>query len=106
MSKYSRSGGKYTRAHSTLIPFATEICDALNIQPEVTKISLGFITSGLRSSNNNRRLKIKGDIGSLLLSVRDNKATQEIRIYTSDLEKTKRDIVKYAEGIDVEVSIT
>jgi hypothetical protein len=94
--KGTRSGGKYTGSHTTVVPGAAVIADIADNSSLVTKISLGFIKGGLPPAKGLKRLKIMTDEGSLLLIVRDNISQQELRIYTTDVEVTKSIIAKDA----------
>jgi len=94
--KGTRSGGKYTGSHTTVVPGAGVIADIADNSSLVTKISLGFIKGGLPPAKGLKRLKIMTDNGSLLITVRDNISQQELRIYTTDVEKTKSIIAKEA----------
>lgn len=95
MSKYSRSGGKYTGNHTTLIPLASLVCDLAHAIPHVTKISPSFIKSGLKSARGKRRVKFSDEgNGSLLLSIRDGIAHQEVRIYTTDLQTARTELAR------------
>ena len=85
-TKNSRSGGKYGGSHTTVTPDAGIICDAIHNIEGITKISPGYIKSGLRSVGGKRRVKILIDTGFLLVTVRGNTTTQEIYIYSNDLE--------------------
>lgn len=80
-SKGHRSGGKYTGSHTTVIPAAAIMCDVAEKCADVRKIALGFIKSGIRSANGNRRVKISREGAAFLLSVRDNTAHQDIWVY-------------------------
>lgn len=95
-TKNSRSGGKYSSSHTTVIPAAGTICDIVNKCPIVTRISLGFITAGLRSVSGQRRVKITEYVGVILLSVRDNTSRQEVYVYADDLQKA---MVAIAKGV-------
>ncbi len=94
--KNTRAGGKYTGTHTTVVPAAGIIADIAHACPFVTKISVGFIKSGLRTTKGFRRIKISTDTGSLLVSVRDNISHQELRIYTNDTIRTKHTIASEA----------
>lgn len=96
MSKQKRAGGKYGGGHTTVIPGAGMIADIAEECAYVTKISVGFIKSGLKTTKGLRRIKITVDGGSLLIAVRDNISHQELRIYTNDVEKAKRVIASGA----------
>lgn len=84
-SKYSRSGGKYTGTHTSLIPAAAMVCDNAHACAHVTRISPGFIKTGLKSVQGNRRLKIAVDGARILLTVRDNVSQQEVHVYAADI---------------------
>ena len=90
--KGQRMGGKFTGSHTTVIAAATEIADIADECSLVTKIALGFIKTGLPSAKGLKRLKIQVTDGSLLLTVRDNIAQQELRVYVSDVIAAKRSI--------------
>ncbi|TRZ64175.1 MAG: hypothetical protein D4Q79_02175 [Spirochaetia bacterium] len=68
--KDKRSGGKYCGSHTTIIPAATIPADVAHGQPEVFKISLGFIKAGLSPANGQRRVKIIDIDGGVLLSIK------------------------------------
>jgi hypothetical protein len=90
--KGQRMGGKFTGSHTTVIAAATEIADIADECSLVTKIALGFIKTGLPSQKGLKRLKIQVTDGSLLLTVRDNIAQQELRVYATDVPGAKRAI--------------
>lgn len=92
MPKNHLAGGKYTGSHSTVIPMARIICEIANASADVSKISLGFIKTGLRS-NGVQSLKIIDDGASILLIVKGNTSAQELRVYAN---KGKTQDVKQA----------
>ncbi len=101
--KGQRMGGKFTGSHTTVIAAATQIADIADECESVTKIALGFIKTGLPSIKGLKRLKIQVGDGSLLLTVRDNIAQQELRVYATDVDRAKRSIAARAikEGFSV-----
>ncbi|OGG89195.1 hypothetical protein A3G62_01035 [Candidatus Kaiserbacteria bacterium RIFCSPLOWO2_12_FULL_50_10] len=76
-----RAGGKYAKSHSTMIPAAALICKALERLPEVTRISLGFITAGMRTVATRRIKIVTANDAALKLSIRDHISHQEIYVY-------------------------
>ena len=86
MSKTSKSGGKYTGNHTTLIDLAFDVCNIANKCPEVKRISPGFITSGLPSVAGQRRVKITFEADYILLSIRGNTSFQEVHVYVWNLQ--------------------
>jgi hypothetical protein len=103
MSK-SRSCGKYSGNHTTLIPAAALVCDVAHECSSVTRISPGFIKAGLRSVNGHRRIKITENKGAILLSVRDNTSHQEVYVYASDSQAAKLAITCGARNANFHVS--
>ena len=95
--KNTRAGGKYGGGHTTVIPGAGIVADIAHNCSYVTKISVGFIKGGLSPTRGIRRIKITTSEGSLLISVRDNIAHQELRVYVSDVVLARKIIHTQAE---------
>ena len=107
MSKYSRSGGKYTGNHTTLIPLAQVTCDIANVLPEVTKITPGFIKAGLKSVSGQRRVKFTDENEHcILLSVRDNASHQEVRVYVTDIQIARTAIARRLRDANIAIRFT
>lgn len=104
MSKHSRSGGKFSGNHTTLIPAACIVADIANDCESVTKISPGFIKAGLKSANGHRRVKITDDGSQILLSIRDNTSCQEVHVYPSNMQAAKLAIAKGARNAGLAIS--
>ncbi len=104
MSKDSRSGGKFTGSHTTLIPLAAEVCDVAHAISLVSKISPGFITAGLRPIRGLRRIKITERDGAIRLTIRDNTSLQEVYMYTNDFAGTKKSLVKALSEHNLKIS--
>ncbi len=85
-----RAGGKLTRNHTTLIDAAAPLVDFLQGRPEVSKISLGLIKNIGKGQNG---LKFHAVTGGWRVVVRGNVSLQEIVVYTSDPETTRRDLL-------------
>ena len=102
--KYSRSGGKFSGNHTTLIPAAAIVADIAHHCPWVTNISPGFIKAGLKSVSGHRRVKISDDGSSILLSVRDNTSHQEIHVHSRDMQKTKLAIAQGARDAGLNIA--
>ena len=103
MSKHSRSGGKFTGNHTTLIPFASQICDLIAKCELVTKITPGIINSGLRPVNGKKRVKITEEDGGVLLSIRDNVCHQKVYAYGSNVKNIMLSLAKTLRDNDVEI---
>jgi hypothetical protein len=103
-NKYSRSGGKFSGNHTTLIPAACTVADIAADCPEVTNISPGFIKAGLKSVAGDRRVKISGTNGGLLLSVRDNTSHQELYVYVSSVQPVLEAVARGARNAGLNIS--
>lgn len=74
---------KTTSSHTTAIPIVEDLLRSLNKSATVKKISLGHITSGIRTGS--KRLKmICLNPKTARLKVRGVKAIQELTVYTDD----------------------
>ena len=94
MSKNRRKGGKFGGDHTTLIDLAAVVADIAVDLPEVTTVSPGFIKNGAGSTGGSLRVKIADATGSVLLTVRQNRSVQEIRVFTGNGQRTKLGIAK------------
>ena len=103
-TKYTRSGGKFSGNHTTMIPAACIVADIAAAQTEVYNISPGFIKAGLKSVNGHRRVKITDDGNSLLLAVRDNASLQEVRVFTHNIQETRTTIARGARNKGLGIS--
>ena len=84
-----RDGGKFKGKHTTLIDLAAKVVDIADELPKVTGISAGYIQSGNAVSGGTRKVKIGEGKGSILLTVRQSRSVQEIRVFSPDVEKTR-----------------
>lgn len=102
VSKNHLAGGKYTGSHTTVIPTARIVCDIANACPDVQKISLGFIKTGLKA-NGVQSVKIIDDNGNILLVVKGNTSAQQIRVYTSNIHNAKLAIARGARNAGLRI---
>lgn len=102
--KDSRSGGKYSGNHTTLIPAAATVCDIASKCPFVTRISPGFIKAGLDSVNGKKRVKFEDVSGGIKLSVRDNVTHQEVTVYATDIQSARTLIARGARNEGLRIS--
>ena len=92
--KNARAGGKFTGNHTSLTPAAAVVADIADKCEYVTKISPGFIKSGLRSAGGKRRVKITEKGAGFMISVRGNISHQELHIYADDVAAAKEYLIK------------
>ena len=86
-------GRKRGGNHTTVIDAAIDVIRYVQSLDQVSRISPGFIQSGLKGSVKHR-IKIIREQGSLLLKVRGGISIQEIRVYTSYPENVQKMIEK------------
>ena len=87
------SASKLTRSHTTIIDAAVDVVKLAQKMPEVTKISLGVIKSGLPSGV--RRIKCKPIQGGLQVSVRGTNSKQDLYMYTKFSDTLTETITKF-----------
>ncbi len=95
-SKNHRSGGKFGGGHTTFIELALPLVDEASTYSEVTKISSGFIINDGHSASDTRRVKFTDHSGSLLLKVRSKIASQEVRVYSKNIQETRTKLARFA----------
>lgn len=104
-SKGHRQGGKFGGSHTTIIPAAEIVADTAAQQDDVTNISLGVIKAGLPSVNGQRRVKITDAFpGLVVLSIRDNTAHQELRVFTRNPQATRLAIARAARNSGLHIA--
>ncbi len=94
MSKGHRQGGKIKGRHTTIIPAAEKIVDLLHKNPNVKKISVGFIKHGIKSGKH--AIKITDLDSGVFLKIRGTASIQEIKISTNEKEIIKDVLKKYS----------
>ena len=104
MKKNHGIGGKFAPGHTTLIDATVPFVKALRDAPETKRVVIGYIKAGLRSPRGPARVKISDESGGVKLFVRGNTSCQEIRVISSDVEKTKERVARLAEDIGYRVS--
>ena len=82
-------GKKKGGNHTTIIDAAIEVVKYVQSLEQVSRVSPGFIKSGLKGGVQHR-IKIAEEKGSLLLKVRGGLSFQEIRVYTSCPEAVRK----------------
>lgn len=88
-----KSGGKFTRSHTTVIEAAEKVVDFGSKHPLITKISLGLIKPIKASTE--YRAKCVVFPACILVHVRGKKAIQEIRFFSSNNLIVEKDIKKF-----------
>lgn len=95
---------KISKKHSTIIDAAIPLIEPVVRREEVRRVTPGFIASGIKKKRDHRtRVKIGMEDGCVTIQVRGNISSQEIRIYTSNAQKTAEAIARLA--LDTECQI-
>lgn len=85
-------GGKINGSHTILIDAAVKVIKAAYKDPNVTKVSLGFIT--LRLPVGAHRIKFTPIRGGLKVDVRGTNSKQELFVYTSNPASTEHTLFR------------
>ncbi|MDQ3090009.1 MAG: DUF2103 domain-containing protein [bacterium] len=104
-NKNHRSGEKFSGSHTSIIEESGIIVDLLEKIPEVTIISLGLITPGLKQAKISPRLKIREFSGGIALVIRGKSSQQEIRVYTKSVKDVKDELSRSALKLNYHVSL-
>lgn len=94
------NGKKRGGRHTTCIDAAIPVVKFAEKLPEVTKISPGFIKSGIRGGR--QRIKLKDIVGGVRLIIRGSTCVQEVKVYSQNPGTTKMAFIKYFPEITVE----
>lgn len=89
-----RAGGKIRGTHTTCIELAARVFDIVTELPLVTGISPGYIQSGAGVAGGIQKVKIGEFRGGILLTVRQSRSVQELRVFASDVPGAKLAIAK------------
>lgn len=92
-NKGHRAGGKFVSSHTTLIEAAEAIVDAANQDPDVTKIRLGIIIQSQGSTD--LRVKFRDEDSGIVLFIH-KRCTQEVRLYTSNVQGVRTRLCRFA----------
>ncbi len=85
-----RNGKKFRGTHTTLTDLALVVADIAIKLPEVKGVSPGHIQTGKGVAGGARKVKIGSHKGGVLLTVRQARSVQELRIFfTSGEQATK-----------------
>jgi len=100
-----RTSGKYTRSHTTIIEAAAPLVDFANSNASISKITLGIIKALPTSRGGvSKRIKCTKEPACLFVKIRGNRAIQEIRFFSSELDQFERELKKYANLQGFEIS--
>ena len=99
-----RSGPKFGGDHTTFIDLAAVVVDIAVRRPEVVKVSAGFIQTGKGSTGGSQRIKFARMNGGLLLTVRQSRSVQEVRVFTRDAQATIVELARASRNRDISIS--
>ena len=84
-----RDGGKSRGTHTTCSDLSARVWDiAIKIQG-VEGISLGVLESGKGVTGGSQKVKIGNMTGGILLTVRQSRSVQDIRIFSHDVQRAR-----------------
>lgn len=100
-----RAGKKYTSNHSTIIDACGTLVDFANKHACIQKITLGIIKPipGSRGSFV-KRIKFVQEPACLFVKVRGNKAVQELRLFSDNINQFEKDFKEFAKSQGFEIS--
>ena len=97
-----KSRNKVTRSHSTSIEAVEPFLVLAKKSKDITKISLGIIKPIKTAPQ--KRIKCTLEQACVLTQIRGNRAIQEIRFFTNQLQQFKTELETIARDLGYEVS--
>ena len=82
---YHRDGKKIRGTHTTFIDLAADVCDIICKLEKVEGVSAGVIQVGKGVTGGMRKVKIGDFRGGIILTVRQSRSVQELRVFASDV---------------------
>ncbi len=103
MSKH-RDGGKIRGTHTTVTELAGEVTDIFAKLADVRGISPGWIQSGKGVAGGARNVKISEYEGGLLLTVRQSRSIQELRVLVNEMQPAKEAVARALRDNDIPIT--
>lgn len=97
-----RQGCKARGTHTTLSDLGARVVDIVQSIDGVTGIAPGFLVSNAGVTTK-PRVKITDLDGGILLTVRQSRSLQEIRVYTRDVQSTRLAISRALRDNDIAI---
>ncbi len=100
-----RDGKKIRGTHTTLTDLAARVTDIARCMESVTGISPGWIQSGKNAyGGGSYRVKFGDFKGGLLLIVRQSHTVQELRIFSTNVAKTRLALARALRDKDIPIA--
>lgn len=84
-----RNGEKFRGTHTTYTDLAARVADIAVRIADVKGVSPGVLQNGSGASGGAQKVKFADMHGFLLLTVRQASSVQELRVYCSNIQKTR-----------------
>ena len=101
---HHRDGKKIRGTHTTFIDLAAEVCDLVCKLTEVEGVSPGIIQCGKGVSGGMRKVKIGDFSGGIILTVRQSRSVQELRLFASNIPAARLATARTLRNHDIPIS--
>jgi hypothetical protein len=99
-----RDGKKLRGTHTTCSNLSGRVYDiAIRIQ-EVTGVALGILESGKAVTGGSQKVKLGDMKGGLLLTVRQSRSVQEIRVYSTSVQAARLALARALRDEDIPIA--
>jgi len=99
-----RDSKKSRGTHTTCSDLSAKVHDiAVRIQ-EVTGVSLGVLESGKGVTGGSQKVKIGDMKGGLLLTVRQSRSVQEVRVYSTNVQVARLALARALRDEDIPIA--
>lgn len=99
-----RFGSKFRGTHTTCSDLAARVVDIVTKIQQVRGLSLGILQSGKGVTGGVQRVKIAETASGLLLTVRQSRSVQDIRVFCEDLAGARLAIARALRDDDIPIS--
>lgn len=104
--KKHRGGGKFKGSHTTLVDIALRVVDIVERLDACTGISCGIVQSGKGVTGGTQKVKITKMSGGLLLTARQSRSVQEVRVYGPDVQELLEAVARSLRNEDIRIHFT
>lgn len=99
-----RDGGKIRGTHTTFTELAAKVTDIITKLADVRGVSPGLIRNGKGFTGGANRVKIGEYSGGILLTVRQSRSIQELRVLVTTMQEAKLAVARALRDNDIPIS--
>jgi hypothetical protein len=99
-----RDGKKSRGTHTTCSDLSARVHDIAVRLHEVTGVALGVLQSGTGVSGGSQKVKIGDMKGGMILTVRQSRSVQEVRVYSTNVQAARLALARALRDEDIPIA--